>query len=448
MKMSRRKNNRSTSGAKLYLESLEARRLLAADFVVFQNPILPHDVNLDEHISPADALAIINELNIPTANPLNVGTFLDTTGDDVLTPIDALNIINEINEPSVDDELASLMLTRDYLFQEFDQIPETAEPVATKFNSLLTNYESTSDSIYASLRSFREYSLDNLVELTEYYSKLEQATLMNRDTLNRGLASIAGEVKTVSVHSFGNVPDQPGSDFDTPYEFDPTEYDDPALALPELFEELEQGLDQVEVPTYGDVLDNYDEIYQTYEDSNNEIDVFVTESLDVSQYEEFVLHGGNVGDLLETLEQGTDAGITTVNEVLDLEYGTELELGSFFDDFLDTAYIGELIYNDMVAIGGETTGSVVLLGDQSILEVDFGNSESLHELAEIYDNQVVILEGASTIVAGVEMPDRTVIQVRTIFGTGEMESLESTLNTLDPLDSHALLPILNNLNLG
>ena len=69
MKMSRRKNNRSTSGAKLYLESLEARRLLAADFVVFQNPILPHDVNLDEHISPADALAIINELNIPTANP-------------------------------------------------------------------------------------------------------------------------------------------------------------------------------------------------------------------------------------------------------------------------------------------------------------------------------------------------------------------------------------------
>ena len=448
MKMSRRKNNRSTSGAKLYFESLEARRLLAADFVVFQNPILPHDVNLDENISPADALAIINELNIPTANPLNVGTFLDTTGDDVLTPIDALTIINEINEPSVDDELASLMLTRDYLFQEFDQIPETAEPVATKFNSLLTNYESTSDSIYASLRSFREYSLDNLVELTEYYSKLEQATLMNRDTLNRGLASIAGEVKTVSVHSFGNVPDQPGSDFDTPYEFDPTEYDDPALALPELFEELEQGLDQVEVPTYGDVLDNYDEIYQTYEDSNNEIDVFVTEALDVSQYEEFVLHGGNVGDLLETLEQGTDAGITTVNEVLDLEYGTELELGSFFDDFLDTAYIGELIYNDMVAIGGETTGSVVLLGDQSILEVDFGNSESLHELAEIYDNQVVILEGASTIVAGVEMPDRTVIQVRTIFGTGEMESLESTLNTLDPLDSLALLPILNNLNLG
>ena len=164
--------------------------------------------------------------------------------------------------------------------------------------------------------------------------------------------------------------------------------------------------------------------------------------------QEFVLHGGNVGNLLETLEQGTDAGITTVNEVLELEYGTELELGSIFDDFLDTAYIGELIYNDIVAIGGETTGSVVLLGDQSILEVDFGNSESLHELAEIYDNQVVILEGASTIVAGVEMPDRTVIQVRAIFGTGEIESLESTLNTLDPLDSHALLPILNNLNLG
>jgi len=448
MKMIRRKTQRSTSSTKLYLETLEARRLLAADLVVFQNPIFPHDVNLDEHISPADALAIINELNIPTANQLNVGTFLDATGDDILTPMDALSIINEINEPSMDDELGSLMLTRDYLFQEFDQIPETAAPVATKFNSLITNYESTSDSIYASLRSFREYSLNNLVELTEYYSKLEQATLINHDKLHRGLASIASEVKTVSVNSFGNVPDQPGHDLDNPYEFDPTEYDDPSVALPELFEELEQGLDEVDVPEYGDVLDNYDEIYQTYEDSNYEIDVFVTESLDVSQYEEFVLHGGNLGDLLETLEQGIDEGITTVNEVLDLEFGTELELDSLFDDFLDTAYIGELIYNDIAAIGGETTGSVVLLADQSILEVDFGNSESLHELAEIYDNQVVILEGASTIVAGVEMPDRSVIQVRTIFGTGEMESLESTLNTLDPLDSLALLPILKNLNLG
>jgi len=416
--------------------------------VVFQNPIFPQDVNLDEHISPADALAIINELNTPTGDQLNVGSFLDTTGDDILTPMDALSIINEINAPSLDNELTDLILARDYLFQEFDQIPETAEPVASKFNALLTDYESTSDSIYKSLRSFREYSLNNVVELKAYYSKLEQATLINHDTLQRGLASIASEVRAVSVSTFGNKPDIPVADLDTPYEFDPADYAEPAQALPELFEELEQGLDQVEVPEYGEVLDNYDDIYQTYEDSNYEIDVFVTESLDVSQYEEFVLHGGNLSDLLETLEQGTDEGITTVDEVLDQEFGNELELDTLFDDLLGTAYIGELIYNDIAAIGGETTGSVILLPDQSMLEVDFGDSDSLRELATKYDNQVVILEGASTIVSGIEIPDRTIIQVRTIFGTSEMDSLQTTLNTLDPFDSLSLIPIFEDLNLG
>jgi len=446
--MSRRKNCRSTPSTTLYLETLESRRLLAADLVVFQNPIFPQDVNLDEHISPADALAIINELNTPTGDQLNVGSFLDTTGDDILTPMDALSIINEINAPSLDNELTDLILARDYLFQEFDQIPETAEPVASKFNALLTDYESTSDSIYKSLRSFREYSLNNVVELKAYYSKLEQATLINHDTLQRGLASIASEVRAVSVSTFGNKPDIPVADLDTPYEFDPAAYAEPAQALPELFEELEQGLDQVEVPEYGEVLDNYDDIYQTYEDSNYEIDVFVTESLDVSQYEEFVLHGGNLSNLLETLEQGTDEGITTVDEVLDQEYGNELELDTLFDDLLGTAYIGELIYNDIAAIGGETTGSVILLPDQSMLEVDFGDSDSLRELATKYDNQVVILEGASTIVSGIEIPDRTIIQVRTIFGTSEMDSLQTTLNTLDPFDSLSLIPIFEDLNLG
>ena len=204
--MSRRKNCRSTPSTTLYLETLESRRLLAADLVVFQNPIFPQDVNLDEHISPADALAIINELNTPTGDQLNVGSFLDTTGDDILTPMDALSIINEINAPSLDNELTDLILARDYLFQEFDQIPETAEPVASKFNALLPDYESTSDSIYKSLRSFREYSLNNVVELKAYYSKLEQATLINHDTLQRGLVSIASEVRAVSAVSYTHLP--------------------------------------------------------------------------------------------------------------------------------------------------------------------------------------------------------------------------------------------------
>jgi len=446
--MTRRTKPRRMPSNKLSVEMLESRRLLAADLVVFQNPIDPHDVNLDEHVSPVDALAIINELNIPTATQLHVGGFLDTSGDDILAPVDALGIINELNSASVKNELDHLVLARDYLLNEFDSIPQEAETVTVKFNSLINDYESATEAIYASLRSFQEYSVRNTAELQAYYSKLEQATLVNTDALQRGLSSIASELETVSINTFGNVPDPSGVDDDTPYEFDPTEYTDPTIGLPELFEELEQGLDDVEVPEYGDVLDNYDEIYQTYEESDYEVDVFVTESLDVSQYEDFVLHGGNLGDLLETLEQTSDEGITNVEELVEEEFGTTLELDTLFDDLLGSAYVGELIYNDIVAIGGETTGSVVILPDESVVEVDFGSSSLLHDLATKYDNQVVIIEGASTIVEGTEMPNRTVIEVRSIFGGTELESLKSALDTLDPLDLTGLRPILDNLNLG
>ena len=446
--MKRHSNPRSAPRLKLTVESLESRRLMAADLVVFQNPIAPLDVNLDQHVSPVDALAIINELNIPTENQLQVGGFLDTSGDDILAPVDALGIINALNSTTDTNEMDHLVLARDYLVNELDSIPQDAKPVTHKFNSLITDYESATKTIYESLQSFQEYAVENTAELKAYYSKLEQATIVNTDALQRGLFSIASEIKAVSTNSFGNVPDQPGVDDETPYEFDPTQYTDPSLALPELFQELEQGLDDVEIPEYGDVLDNYDEIYQTYEESDYEIDVFVTESLDISQYEDFVLHGGNLGDLLDTLEQNTDEGITNVEDLLEEEFGTTLELDTLFDDLLGAAYVGELIYNDIVAIGGETTGSVVVLSDQSVVEVDFGTSNLLHELATKYDNQVVILEGASTIVEGTEIPARTVVEVRSIFGGTELDSLKSALNTLDPLDLTGLQPILDSLNLG
>ena len=50
----------------LRIESLEQRRLLAADLLVFQNP-RPSDVT-DQYVSPVDALAIINQLNSPKRN--------------------------------------------------------------------------------------------------------------------------------------------------------------------------------------------------------------------------------------------------------------------------------------------------------------------------------------------------------------------------------------------
>lgn len=69
----------------------------------WQNPRAALDVNADTHISPIDALLIINKLNDPNFNrdltKSNPPTppYLDVNGDEALSPIDALLVINYLN---------------------------------------------------------------------------------------------------------------------------------------------------------------------------------------------------------------------------------------------------------------------------------------------------------------------------------------------------------------
>jgi hypothetical protein len=70
----------------------------------WHNGLRPLDVNMSGHISPLDALTVINALNagtrgwlpIPRPRPL-VAPFYDTNGDKAITPLDALLVINYLN---------------------------------------------------------------------------------------------------------------------------------------------------------------------------------------------------------------------------------------------------------------------------------------------------------------------------------------------------------------
>ncbi|MCC7334508.1 MAG: hypothetical protein IT422_05410 [Pirellulaceae bacterium] len=92
----------------LRFESMESRRLLAAD--VFQHNFdMPDDVNGDQFVSPMDALAVINHLNSSNNRSSNINnslasvesaqeaTYLDVNDDGLVSPMDALSIINSLN---------------------------------------------------------------------------------------------------------------------------------------------------------------------------------------------------------------------------------------------------------------------------------------------------------------------------------------------------------------
>lgn len=73
----------------------------------WQNSADPLDVNMDGHVTPLDALLIINRINFfgtgPLPNPPSGGftppPFFDVDGDGHLAPIDALLVINYLNSP-------------------------------------------------------------------------------------------------------------------------------------------------------------------------------------------------------------------------------------------------------------------------------------------------------------------------------------------------------------
>jgi hypothetical protein len=109
----RRTQKNRLLGRRLLAERLEDRHLLAGDVLIsdFWNPQRPQDVNGDGHVSPLDALIVINELNqggpraiAGSAAPegeqsqsTNDSYFYDVNNDGFVSPLDALIVINTLN---------------------------------------------------------------------------------------------------------------------------------------------------------------------------------------------------------------------------------------------------------------------------------------------------------------------------------------------------------------
>ncbi len=81
----------------------------------WQNPHNPLDSNGDGHVSPLDALIIINTLNEEGTRPLLAMAavppkWYDVDGDGFVSPIDVLLIINRLNNPEGEAEATPLVM--------------------------------------------------------------------------------------------------------------------------------------------------------------------------------------------------------------------------------------------------------------------------------------------------------------------------------------------------
>jgi hypothetical protein len=412
----------------LGLETLEARWLLAADVFAFQNPAYAMDVTHDSLVTPADALTIVNALNGFDLFNGKVGAYLDTTGDNTVAPNDVIGIVNILNGatiPTLDAVETEFEFAAEFLISHFDDVPQDLKLVAQQFIDATNDLTSSTMLRDDAISSFLDFSLDNNSAIVARYQEIEVATGVIDKEYRQDLQKLGVGLSELVISSFPNS----STDVDQypeEYDFDPNAFDNIEAAFDDLFNEIDDVVGEIEIPDYGDVIDNFDEVFQTYDDTAFGLDDFVGDFLKTNEYDSFVLEGHDFNELIGDIGYIHDTGVSLDEFVTDA-FGTSVELINVLGGMLDAAYIGELVFNDVVAIGGETTGSNIILVDGSVIEVDFGDDPDLLSRAETYANTNVLIEGIAQVVYGVEIPNRTVIDVRALVGQHELDALELLL---------------------
>lgn len=109
-KLSRTRKNRSQMLRQLRLESLEGRRVMAADGI--HNALIAADVNHDFVVSPLDALLVIRDLHRLRSAAVNAEgettprqLYTDVSNDGRVSPLDVLLVIDTLQGDGEDDPL-------------------------------------------------------------------------------------------------------------------------------------------------------------------------------------------------------------------------------------------------------------------------------------------------------------------------------------------------------
>tara|TARA_Y100001934_G_scaffold146620_1_gene176158 strand:- start:8042 stop:9421 length:1380 start_codon:yes stop_codon:yes gene_type:complete len=433
VEMTQNQKSRRHRYKKLRYEYLENRLLLAADIALYQNPLDSVDVNNDAYISPVDALYIINELNGTSLNSEKISAFYDTSGDGILAAVDALTVINELNYPELSEDQFSdkIEIAADYLESNHDLIDQQLIAISDQIIGLHEQIQTVADTIRAQLDLFLEYSIDNTPALDTQLEKLEVAYYASKELFYQEFIGLNDDFDTVQQQLDPNF-DPSVQEADSGFEFDPSvAYSEEVFE--EIVEELDELDDEYEIPDYSGEYDGYDNYVYAYDPTTTELNDYVLEQVTPDDYEQWVLDGGDFGDMLDDFDEEVFVGEIDIDDYVMDTFGDPTVAVNYVQNLIDHGFVGELFYGDLSAIGGESTGSGIELSDGSMLEIELRNDPLLVSLAEELDGQNVLIDGHLTIVTGVEISERSVLNVVALVGEQTIRDVSSSLTTIsDP----------------
>ena len=103
---------------------------------------------------------------------------------------------------------------------------------------------------------------------------------------------------------------------------------------------------------------------------------------------------------------------------------------NYMQNLIDHGFVGELFFGDLNAIGGETTGSGIESSIGVMLEIELHDDPLLISLAEELDGENVLIDGYITTVTGVEIPERSVLNVVALVGEQTIRDSSSSLSVI------------------
>jgi len=435
----------------LRMENLEGRLMLAADLATFQNPFNATDVDNDTHVTPRDALIVINLINVPAARGEVVGGFIDVNDDDFVSPHDALGVINVLNNPetmpvSVADKFDKLVMTLDNVPTELDG---KLKLVKDKLVTTRQEMKQAHDVMRAELDDFLEFAVDQHVALEKRFQDLAASMDFSFTIMEREIRETATEFAEINTEMFNEadfdrldtelnmveeviMPELTAIDSQDTAEFeflmDEFSWDhveDLGDGLEALFSDLEDMVSttDIENPIEGLAPEFQDWIAELDAGENTLADFMVTQ-METPAAEDWLLQGGDdVAALVDAMQADLAENDTDFMEFVDDYFTDDSAFIDMVDDLFGECVNGEMHHGDHAAIGGETTGSILQVDDVTSFELDLHNDPELLRVAEALHEQPVMIFGTLERVQGIEIPERTIMDVKKIIPKKEFSDL-------------------------
>ena len=202
-------------------------------------------------------------------------------------------------------------------------------------------------------------------------------------------------------------------------------------------EQIQVVATSIELPLAEELDPGVNQLVDMFEQQGTDIVDFIEEDQAASEVEQWYLNDGDIGDLLDSLDDNPQTASDDFGELVDQYFGDEQVFVEYIEDVADDLVIGDLISSPLVGVEGEGDIPFVVNDGEETWQLVIGGDTELQSLIETYAGENVLVDGDS--VTGNE----DVLDVSSMVLSEDVRDLASNLAWVDARLANILLGLLD-----